>query len=191
MRVRSIATLAILMCSACGAGAEKPPMDLPVYPGGTSTMEINMTSEDILPMLKAMMPLAGGKLGAVAEMVSPEEISDILKDLRHIEFAQVDIDKPGVTDSQIADFYARKLPAGRWSRVYFRSENPSGTVALYAQPNTEAVYGFQVTGVRAEGKTIKRVQVAKVEGRIDFARVISLVGKLFVQMAMPNPAPGN
>jgi hypothetical protein len=163
-------------------------MDLPVYPGGSSTMEINMTSEEILTMLQAMIPLAGEKLGKLGEAVNPESMADILKDVKRIEYLQVNIPTPGVKEDQIAAFYVKKLPPGRWSRVLWLADNPSGAIALYSQPNTEQLYGFRVTSVKSEGKTTRRADILKIEGRIDYTKALKLAAAIG-QVLMPPTEP--
>ncbi len=174
MRTRAVWLVAILLCSAVWAQEDKPPLDLPIYPGGSSTMEINITSEEVVQMLQAMIPLAGEKLGGLAEALSPESIADILRDVERIEYLQVDVAKPGVREDQITTFYTKKLPAGRWSRVLYQADGPFGAVALYSQPNTEQLYGFRVTTAKSDGKVIKRADVIKIEGRIDYSKALKL-----------------
>ena len=188
MRKRAVWLVILLSFSVAWAQEEKPPMDLPVYPGGSSTMEINMTSEEILTMLQAMIPLAGETLGKLGEAVNPESMADILKDVKRIEYLQVNIPTPGVKEDQIAAFYAKKLPAGRWSRVLWLTDSRSGAAALYSQPNTEQLYGFRVTSVKAEKKTIKRADILKIEGRIDYVKALKMAAAVG-QVLMPPPAP--
>ena len=185
---RAVWLVILLSFSVAWAQEEKPPMDLPVYPGGSSTMEINMTSEEILTMLQAMIPLAGEKFGKLGEAVNPESIADILKDVKRIEYLQVDVSQPGVKEDQIAAFYVKKLPPGRWSRVLWLAGGQSGAVALYSQPNTEQLYGFRVASVNLEGKTIRRADVLKIEGRIDYVKALKMAAAVG-QVLMPPPAP--
>ena len=185
MRKHAVWLVILLSCSVAWAQDDKPPMDLPVYPGGSSTMEINVTSEELLQMMQAMIPLAGDKLGKLGEVINPESISDILKDVRRIEYLQVDIPQPGVKEDQIAAFYAKKLPAGRWSRVLWLTDSRSGAAALYSQPNTEQLYGFRVTSVKAEKKTIKRADILKIEGRIDYAKALKLAAAVGAMLHQP------
>lgn len=178
-RVSVAALLGLLLLAGGPVLAEtKLPMDLPTYPGGESTMEVNLSNEDILPMVKAMLPLMGDKLGKLAEQISPEEIADVLKDVTQIEFRQVDIAKPGVAERDIADFYSKHLPTGNWNRVFLQSLGSSGTIAVYAQPGGEMLYGFRVRTVKQDDKLIKRAEVAKIDGKIDYAKLIALAAKV-------------
>ena len=184
MKTRAVlAVLLMLVCSIAVAEEEKLPMDLPIYPSGESTMEMNITSADILPMLSAMLPLAARGMGKLAEAISPEEVASILADVRRIQVLQLDVPKPKVTEAQIASYYAANLPQGRWSRVFWQTDSPKGTMALYSQKDTEQLFGFHISSVQAEGKQIERVEVVKIEGKIDYAKIITMAAKLFSQKA--------
>lgn len=179
------AALLLMTLMACPALAEidRPANDLPVYPGGESAMEMNITNEELLPMLGVMLPLAAGKLGDAAEAINPDEIAAIFKDVRRMLFRQVNITKQGVTEQQITDFYSKSLPTGQWSRVFWQSKGPEGTVGIFMQSNAEMLYGFRVRTTAQDGKSVKRVEVAKIEGPIDFGKLMSLAGKFLAAKA--------
>jgi hypothetical protein len=173
------------------AQTDKPPLDIAVYPGAQTSMEVNLTNEDILPMLQAMLPLMGNKLGPMADKIEPEGVADLLKDLKRLEFLQLDIPKPGVSESDVARFYTKNLPSGRWSRVFYLSQPKGGTMALYAQEGMGALYGFRVTTVTLDRKPAKQVVVLKTDGMIDFTRVLSFVGNLAEASGAQTSAPDN
>jgi hypothetical protein len=173
----AVVAMLILLISGSALAQEKPPMDLPVYPGGESTMEINLTNEDILPMIKAVLPLMGDKLGKLADEVSAEDISDVLKDIKRIEFLQMEVYKTDVSESNITDFYVKNLPDGKWNRIFLQSSAPKGTMAIYFQPGAETLYGYRVSTVKQDSKMIKRIEVLKTEGKIDYVKLINLAGK--------------
>ncbi|MGC8862463.1 MAG: hypothetical protein ACP5R5_06780 [Armatimonadota bacterium] len=186
MKNRAVWLIVVLSCSIAWAQEEKPPMDLPVYPGGTSSMEINITPDELIQMLQAMLPMAGDRVGNLADVVSPERVSKILKDVKRIEYLQVDIPQRTVKMDQIAAFYARKLPAGTWSRVIWLDDERSGVTAVYSQPNTEQIYGFRVSTANVDGKIIKQAIVLKIEGRIDYVEAIRMgaaLGAVTLQQA--------
>ena len=179
MKMRIFITVLVLLLSVAAFAQEKPPMDIPVYPGGEPGMEINLSNEDILPMVKAMFPLFAGKLGAAAEKLSPEDIALIFKDMKRIQVLQLDVAKAGVSETDISTFYNKNLPSGSWTRVFWQSAPTVGTVAVYAQGG-EGLYGFRIRTVSEEGKPVKRVEILKTEGKVDFAKLISLASK-FIQ----------
>lgn len=172
----AIAALAALACGPVAA-QEKPEMDIAVYPGGEATMEINLTQEDIVPTLQAMLPLL--RIGGAENAVDPEDIAAVLRDVKRIEFLQVDIAKNPPGDA-VADFYARNLPVGRWNRVFWQ-RSPAGILALYVQSGGEKLYGFRVTQQKADDKIIKRVQAFKTEGKIDYAKLIATAAKVLMK----------
>lgn len=187
MKIRiTILAMALLLIS-CGAWAQDTPtVDFPVYPNADVTMEINMGNADILPMLKAMLPMMSGHSAKIFENINVDDLGAVLKDVTQIEFLQMDVTKAGVNESDIAGFYGKKLPEGKWSRVYWQSIPKQGTLAVYAQSNMEAIYGYQVQTVSIDGKPGKRVMVAKIVGKIDFAKLISIATKAFAPVAAPS-----
>ncbi|MCE5197957.1 MAG: hypothetical protein ABFD54_06755 [Armatimonadota bacterium] len=178
MKLRLVVILlAIFTLSLAASAQDKPALDLKVYPGGESSMEINMGNEDILPMLKAMLPMLSGKMGAVLDKLDPNDLAAILKDVTQIEMIQVDISKSGVAEKDVADFYGKNIPAGQWNRVFWQAA-PTGTVAVYSQAGAEALYGFRVRTIKNGEQTVKRAEVAKIQGKIDYVKLIQLAGKL-------------
>ena len=169
-----IIAVVLLMCASVVA-AEKPAMDVPVYPGGEATMEVNLTSEDLLPTLKAMLPMMAGKM---ADKINFDDLDMALRDVKRIELLQVDI-KKNATESQIADYYVKNAPAGEWSRVFWQSL-PTGAMAFYVAGGGEQFYGFRVQSSVVEGKTTKRALIVRTEGKIDFMKVMAIAGKMFV-----------
>lgn len=156
---------------------DRPPMDLPIYPGSETAMEINMTSEDILPMVKAMIPLFGDRLGKLGEKISADDIGSVLKDITRIQVLQLDVAKAGVNESDVVAYYTKNMPSGKWSRLFYQSVRPAGTVALFSQNGAGTLYGFRVRTVTVDDKPIKRIEIAKTEGKIDFVKLLTLAGK--------------
>jgi len=189
MKLRiALAALALVACAGIAWAQDGPSVDIPIYPGGESTMEMNMSQADILPMIKSMLPLMSGKTGSVLGQVSVDDIGAVLKDVTQIEFLQVEIAKSAVKESDVADFYAKKLPEGKWSRVFWQSKQ--GTVAIYVQSGMTAIYGYRVQTIKPDGKPIKQVQVAKIVGKIDYAKLLEIASKVAAadQNATPPPA---
>lgn len=179
MRVAAILAVTVLVLQGVSAYAEdeKPPMDIAIFPGAEVTMEMNLTSEDIMPMLQAMLPLMGDSYGGLAKAVSPDEIAGLLKDIRRVEALQVEVRKSSVTLDEIASFYGKNLPEGQWRRVFYSSDGKSG-LAIYADPASQSYYGFRTRSKADGSKTIKEALAAKVVGSIDLRQVLALAAKL-------------
>lgn len=176
MKLRIVLVALFLFACMSAFAAEKPPMDIPVYPGGETSMEINLTSEDLLPTLQAMLPMV--KLGGVTDKISPEDLAGILKDVKRVQVLQLDVAKPA-TDTDVAGYYAKNLPGGEWNRVFWQKSPKLGTVALYVQGAGEKLYAFQVQQVKVDDKPVKRVLIVKTEGKIDFAKLLAVAMKAF------------
>lgn len=172
----AVIVIALLMCT-CVLAAEKPAMDIAIYPGGEATMEINLTNDDLLPTLKAMLPMMAGKM---ADKINFDDLAAALKDVKRVEVLQVDIKKKA-TDAEIADFYAKNVPAGDWNRVFWQSQSNTGTMAFYIQGVGEKLYGFRVASAVVDEKPIKRVLIIRTEGKIDFAKALAIAGKVFMK----------
>lgn len=179
MKMRSVSAvlviLAVLAAVPALAGDELP-MDLAIYPGGESTLEINLSNEDLLPTLQAMLPLLMQK-SKMAEKISPEDIAAALKDVKRIQVLQLDV-KANPNESRIVDYYSKNMPSGDWNRVFWQSRQPLGTIAVYTQGTGDALYGFRVQSITEDDKTIKRITIAKIEGKIDLAKLLMIASKL-------------
>jgi len=167
----------LMLLSICAYAQEKPSMDLPTFPGGETSMEVNLSNEDILPTMKAMLPMLSGKMGSIAQKINPDEIAAVLKDVKRIQVLQVDVNKSGVTDSDITNYYSKNLPTGNWNRIFWQSAPKIGTLAVYVQGTGDSLYGFRVQTVTVDGKPAKQVMIGKIEGKIDFAKLLSIAGR--------------
>jgi len=176
MRTRFAVIALVLFACTWVVAAEKPAMDIPIYPGGEAAMEVNLTSEDLLPTLKAMLPMMAGKM---ADKINFDDVDAALKDVKQIEVLQLNI-KKNATVAQIADYYAKNVPAGEWNRVFWQNLPNAGIVAFYVQGGGEKLYGFRVQSAVVDEKPIRRVQILKTDGKIDFVKVLMIAGKAFM-----------
>jgi hypothetical protein len=180
MRLLGVLLVLILAAAPLVAVAqEKPPIDLPELVGGEVTMEINMTSEDILPTVKAMLPLLMSSMGKDAETINSDEVANAFQDVKRIEMLQVDYSKSDKTESDIAAFYAKNAPPGDFTRVFWQSKKLTGTMAVYSSAGGEKLYMFRVRTVVEAEKSIKKIEVAKTEGKIDYAKLIPIAMRFF------------
>ncbi len=187
MKLRTaLVALALVACVGAAWAQDAPSMDIPLYPGGESTMEINMGQADILPMLKTMLPLMSGKTGSLMGQISVDDISAVLKDVTQIEFLQVEVAKSAVKESDVADFYAKKLPEGKWTRVFWQSK--SGMTSIFVQSGMSAIYGYKVETIKVDGKPVKQAQVAKIVGKIDYVKLLDMAAKMAIAAKTEPPA---
>lgn len=180
MRLRAILVVAILVLTASVVAAEAPPLDVPIYPGGESTMEINMTNEDILPTLKAMLPIVTAKYGDKLKGINADDLATVFKDIKRIQVVQLDITKQGVTTNDVAKYYSTNVPKGDWSRVFWQSVGKS-TIALYTQGTGEnmSIYGFKIDDKMVDNKPAKSVMVVKTDGMLDLVKLLTIAAKLY------------
>lgn len=178
MRIWALIGLVVLVMAPGAFADEKPPLDIAIYPGGQTSLEINLTHEELAPMLEAMLPLMGDKLGKWAGKIKPEDIAEALSGLKRIELVQVDVKKADMTELDLAAYYSKTLPPGKWSRLFWQTNDRMGTIGLYSLEGFQGFYGFRITREQVEGKPVYRAMVGKIEGTIDFVKVLALVGKI-------------
>lgn len=174
-------TILLLTGPIAVAQDEKPPMDLPIYPGGSMVTEVNVTGEELVNLIQALLPTLGEKFGPIAQSVNPDELIEVIKDVKRIQYMELNISKTSITNEQVANFYSKKLPSGQWSRVLW-SADEWNVLALYAQNNMEQLYGFRSSDDQEDGKKIRKVQVVKIEGKIDYVKAMKLAGKAFASL---------
>jgi len=174
----ALIALILLLCLSANAD-DKPAMDIPVFPGGEATMEVNLTNDDLLSVLQAMLPMMTNKLGPAGDKINFDDVAAALKDVKRLEVLQLDISKTA-TESDIMIFYAKHLPSGEWSRVFWQKSPKLGTVAFFVQDGGEKLYGFRVQQVLEDKKPIKRVQIVKTEGKIDFTKLLTIALKIYM-----------
>lgn len=179
MKLRIIFIVLIFLVCLSANAAEKPAMDIPIYPGGEATMEINLTNDDLLSVLQAMLPMLTQKMGPAGDKINFDDLAAALKDVTRLEILQLDISKT-TTESEVSGFYAKNLPpSGQWTRIFWQKAPKLGTVAFYVQGGGEKLYGFRVQQVIEDKKPIKRVQIAKTEGKIDFVKLLAIALKIY------------
>lgn len=183
MNNRVAALVALLCVWVCGAAFAEdadigPATDLPVFPGGQPTLEINLTSENLLTALDTALALSGGRI-TLPDGLTSQDLAGVFADVRRIQALQVEVDKPEVTEADVAAFYAGNLPDGKWSRVFWQSGGPKGTVALYMRDNGDGIYGLRVDTARNGDSQVRRALVVSTEGRIDLVKLVAIVVRVF------------
>lgn len=166
-----------MILSVPAIAQDKPAIDIPVYPGGETAMEVNLSNEDILPTMKAMLPMLSGNLGSIAQKLDVNELAAVLKDVKRIEVLQIDINKGNATQADVAAYYGKNLPAGNWNKVFWQNTPKMGTIAVYALGAGDSLYGFRVQTLKVDGKPAKQVMAVKIEGKIDFAKLLTIAQK--------------
>ena len=184
--MRSVA-LVLLVCLALPACAAVPGDSLPIYPKGKLDFEMTLTEKDFLPAIKQFIPMIpeiagkaleaeGGKgeaaSKALASTINEEfikELSAAISGLTKVSVMSYAVPK-GVTSANIADFYMQKLGLSKgWQRT-LRAEQGDSFVRFYVKPDLEAMLGIAMEK--------QKVFTVCTEGKIDFARLTKLAGKL-------------
>jgi len=180
MKIRiALIAFALLLCTSVMA-ADKPALDIPIYPGGESTMEVDLSNQDLIPMIKAMLPMMTGKMGSLAEKINPDDLTAAIKDVKRVEVMQVEVTK-NATEADVSDYYAKHIPVGQWSRIFWQRQSSMGTIAIFMQGTGDAMYGYQVQSAVVDGKPVKKILVAKTEGKVDYAKLLAIASKFIVQ----------
>ncbi len=176
--MRKYIVLTILTLALCSSvvAAEKPALDVAIYPGGQPSMEVNLSQSDLLPALQGILPMV--PLAGLNQILTPEAAAALLNGIKRFQYLQIDIVSNPV-DTQVSDFYSKNLPAGEWNRVFWQKAN-IGTIAFYNQ-GTEKLYAFLVQQTTIDGKPAKRVQIIRAEGKIDLAQLLSIAAKTILK----------
>jgi|YNPBryBLVA2012_1023415.scaffolds.fasta_scaffold42521_1 hypothetical protein len=167
-----------LVAALCGPviAQDKPPVDIPLYPGGETILEINLTNEELLPTIKASLPFLAGR-SPMIDKIDPEAVAEVLKDIKRAQLVQLEVSKKTALQS-LTNYYARNVPKGKWSRVFWQSLPDGGAMAIYTREDAEGIYGFRTRSAVSAGKAVTRVEVAKIDGKIDFAKLLEIGLKL-------------
>ena len=176
--MRKYIVLVILTLALCTSviAADKPALDVAIYPGGQPSMEVNLSQNDLLPALQSILPVV--PLGGLDQILTPESAAALLNGIKRFQYLQVDV-LSNPTDTQLSDFYSKNLPAGDWNRVLWQKAS-IGTIAFYNQ-GTDKLYAFLIQQTTIDGKPAKRVQMLKAEGKIDLAQMLSIAAKTILK----------
>jgi len=153
--------------------------DLPVYTGATPVMEINVGVDDMLPAFQTAVPLASRLLGKSLNEKDSAEVVKAMEDVTHVSAIQWDIPASKATDTDIIRFLADKRPDKDYTRVLAHTNKTIGILNVYSKPGGQSLYIFHISTVDDEaGAKIKRVEVARIEGRVEYARLIPIMQRL-------------
>ncbi len=176
MRLRYLLFLFVLIIPTSSfAASNEPKKEIPVYKGSEVVMEVNLSNEDILPMLKVALPMAGNILNQKG--ITEEDITAVFKDVEKIEFVQIQITKPESTIADISKFYSNVIPSADWNRVFWQNNTQTGMIALFAKKGGDAIYGFRIQKESVGGRPVKTVSIGKMSGKIDYVKLITIAAK--------------
>ena len=91
---------------------------------------------------------------------------------------QIDVAGGKATEQQVTAFYSKNLPSGKWNKVFQQSFGKIGTVVVYFQEGLTGIYGFRVSTAKVDGKLIRQAMVGKIDGKLDFVKLLKIAGKL-------------
>lgn len=177
MKIRTVLTVILCLLAVIAVAQEKPPISIPVYPGAQAVMEVNMTNEELLSLLPVFASGAAKQL----EGISEEDISSVLKDVKQVEYMQMECSKKGISIAKLTAFYNQKIPDGKWNRVFYSKAADGQVVAVYAQENVNELYGYRMRAVKIDGKMVNKMDVARITGKIDFEKLLSIAGPLIAK----------
>ena len=164
--------------------ADQPPTawqtetGLPVHKDAKPVMEVNVGIEDILPAFQSAMPLAARVLGRSLDERDSAEVVKALENVTHLAAIQWDIPASKATDNAIIRFLIDKRPGREYAKVLSHNHKTLGIVQVYAKPGGESLYMFHISKVEENGVKIKRVEVARLEGRVEYFRLVPIIQKL-------------
>lgn len=168
MKYLLIIVLALCFCVATFA-EDTAPISIPAYPGAEVGMEASMNNEDLMSVLPFLLAGAGAKLGNISE----EDVSDLMKDVKQVEYLQMEYSKKD-PQSKLISFYQKNIPSGTWNRVFYMKTKDGQLITVYSKANMEELYGYRFRTVKVDGKLVSKIDVARITGKLDFQKLISI-----------------
>lgn len=174
---------------------------IPVYPKGKVTMEINLSNQDLLPLIQGTLftamhesakagpestkpategtPSAVPNIGAMGiDEATVKELQAALAGLNKVSVVGYTVPS-SVFPESVADFYVGKLALNKGWNKLFQGVMGKGLAIVYARPNAESVFGLMVSP--------QSVTVARTFGRIDIGAITRLVSR-FITAGIRQPA---
>lgn len=163
--------------------AEKSELSIPAYPGSTQVMEISLGEKDLLNWFTNVLPAmasmsAGSSDDSILGMINKLDLAGLatalqgLKQIRIVEFTLPK--KPDSTVQKITDYYSAQLEKEKgWTRVFWRSEDPKKSMAVYSLPDGEGIFIASAKITSEGGKLL----VGRTAGKVDLAKVIEWAAK--------------
>lgn len=177
MKTKTVLIIAFCLLAIMAVAQDKPPISIPTYPGAQTILEINMSNEDLSTLLPMFMSGMPKELDGVSE----DDINDVLKDIERVEYLQLESKKPDVSLSQLASFYNKNIPEGKWNRVFYMKSANGQVMTVYSQANMAQLYGYRFQTVKVDGKPVIRMDVARLSGRINFEKLMTIAGPLIAK----------
>jgi len=203
-------SLSLLLCGLIlaasgpsGAGPARRPsstaqpakaLAIPIYPKGQVVTEINLSEQDLLPMLKEMLqsapklPIQAG--GGKTLEVDFSELSLALQGLKRIRVLTCRI--PGAPQpAHVARFYADSLRTQGWSQIAWVATKPEEVFALHSLGQKGGLFFLTSRVTRAKnGSRWTEVTAGRTEGMIDMVRLMRWIGRFMTEeQAAPKPPP--
>jgi len=197
MSLRYFSCLVVLCCAiaAVPVSCWAESAALPVYPGSEVELELNLTQNDFLPVIKQWIGLApamlagalsqgtvngpdrsgdsgdGAAVNPLAGLMTEEMVKEIQEVMAGLEQVSVIAYKhpKGATPDRIADMYMQKLGLSKGWQQTLRVSQKEAAVRLYVKPDLSAMFGTVVS----DG----RVAALRTDGKVDFAKLGALAAK--------------
>lgn len=192
--VASALVLSLAIPSFAGAAVKPAPaksqsqqqtLAVPIYPGATQTMELNVAEKDLLPTFQQVLAMASMSSNsdsgpfAMLKQFDLAGLADALKGIKQIKVVELTLPKNVDSAKKVSDFYSAQLDKETgWSRVFWKSDDPKKVLAVYSRPEGEGIF---VTSISTDPKGGK-LMIGRTGGRIDLPKVIEWAAKNFTQL---------
>jgi hypothetical protein len=176
-KIRTIISIALCLLAVMAVAQDKPPITIPTYPGAQVMMEINMNNEDLATLLPMFISGAGDMVAGINE----DDITDVLKNIIRVEYLQLESSKAGVDIAKLASFYNQKIPAGKWNKVFYMKSKNGQVISVFAQSDMAELYGYRMQTVKIDGKSVNKMDVARIEGKIDFQKLMKIAAPIIAK----------
>lgn len=200
-RATMLTALCVIVCLSClpAVGQEAPPakpavgLDIPMYADAKVMMDLSLSEQDLLPMIKeAVRSLGGMTSGPVPEpmkilhSLDMTLLGEALAGLQVVRCTAYTV-PAGTSAEAVGEFYDGRLRDAGWSRVLLIRPNGHASLCVYAK-GREGMLGVFVQQ-RGDGLM---VGAGGALGTVNVQKLMEWAGKAFPslhEMHETSPAP--
>jgi len=165
------------------AAPAQPPasLEIPLPENAEVQMEIQVSEDDFLPMIKQVLPQFAG----LFLLVAPEELQEALQGLRQVRVLEVEV-PVGPKAEDLVTFYEERFTGQQWRRVFWQRRKPGRVLLLLAQEGLEGT--FFVSARQGAEKT--RLTLVRTLGMANLPQIAALIlKKMFSEEEKPQEPP--
>mgnify|MGYP005848145493 CR=1 FL=1 len=184
---------------AAAAGGLTPPPPIHIPYGGKVVTEVNLSDDDVLGMMKQMIPVLGDVMRETMDKIQGMDggmpppvaalagldmtgLAEAIQDIRNVRLIIARYSGDPDPETLLRQFNDGVAKAGRFNKIASDFGFMPGMFAMYAESGNS---GYMAAAYDASGRTL---YAARIVGSVDMPKLIKWVGsaaQLIIPMAMP------